>query len=406
MLNNFLVVLSDNKERGASCALVGSIGQSNSCECSFGKQQYESNLRSARTASNSAMASFYKSPLWHAACARKDDEIKTDIAAMLHGVRQQVDGAVEDENDVLFFHDVFVEYNKFLSCVIQAFVVNEVSERKVCEQRKFSDLETKSELRRNAKVTMSLLELILSFVKLKESLGIERATLSGLMASGLNKMRVESNEPIESHSDGKLNHDGARLNMVVNDLVMVVENQHQIMRGLQKQSGLRVFGSDSRREDTRLKEADISLVGNDRALLMLVSDSIRPSDAMHALQDHIRKDFDIDGFRRAMPMDEFWHAITLYMDKLHAMELFILEELENCEGCFDSLDLLSLQDETMTSLETLTAGPPSTQTPPKSNEANKPELKEWEISLYEVDFLKRSKQFISESSLPFILGNL
>jgi hypothetical protein len=406
LLNKFLTVLFDNKERGASCALVASLGQSNSGECSFGKQQYESNLRSARTASNSAMALFYKSPLWHSARAGNDDEINLEIAAMLHGVRQQTDGGMEDEDDVLFFHDVFAAYNKFLSGVIQAFVVNEVSKRKVCEQRKFSDPETQNGSRRNAKVALSLLQLILSFVTLKESLGIERATLSGLMASGLNKICDESDEPIESKFVQKSNHDDARLNMVVNDLVMVVENQHQIMWGLQKQSGLSVFGSASCRDDTRPKEADIFLDGNYRALLLLVGDSIRPSDAMHALQDHIRKDFDIDGFRRAMPMGEFWHAITLYMDRLHAMELFILEELENCEGDFDNLDLLSLEDEKLAPLETDTAGSPSTQNGHsqyqrqpswKSDEGKRPELKEWEISLYEVEFLKRSKRFRSES---------
>jgi hypothetical protein len=352
---------------------VGSRGQSNSREGSLGEQQYESNLRSARTASNSAISSFYKSPLWHYAHAKSDEMINLEIASMLQEVRHLVDGGVEDENDCLFFHDVVVAYNNFLSCLIQIFVLNEVSYRKTGEQRRFSDPKTGNESRRNAKVALSLLDLILSFVKLKESLGMERATLSGLMV-------------IESIDVTKSTNDCARLNIVVNDLVMVVENQHQIMRDLRKQSGLSVFGSHLKPNTTmgevvrngnspRPEEADILLDGNYCALIRLVGDSIRPSDAMLSLQEHIRKDFDIDGFRRAMPMDEFWYAITLYMDRLHAMELFILEEMENCEGSYDNLDLLSLHDEKLAQNQRQQSILP----PRSSRDEKRPELEEWEI---------------------------
>jgi len=34
------------------------------------------------------------------------------------------------------------------------------------------------------------------------------------------------------------------------------------------------------------------------------------------------------------------------MDKLHSMELFLLEELENCEGTYEDLNLLSLATDT------------------------------------------------------------
>lgn len=383
---------------------MGSLGQSNSSDGSFGEQQYKSYLRSARTASNSAMSSFYKSPAWCNARARKDEEINLEIAAMLYGVRQLVDGGMDDENDILFFHDVVVAYNNFLSCVIQVFVITEVFNRKKDEQKKFSDPKTGNVSRRNAKVALSLLELILSFVTLKESLGVERATLSGLMANGLNKI----NDNDENSIDLQKSNNDARLNVVVNDLVMVVENQHQIMRHLRKQSGLTVFESVvNLREETCPEEAELFLDGNYRALLRLVGDSIRPSDAMISLQDHIREDFDVEGFRQAMDQDQFWYAITLYMDRLHAMELLILEELENCEGCFDSLDLLSLKDEKLApSLETqipteLTQHQrqPSILLPMRSKDEKRPELEEWEINLYEVEFHKRSKEFIAELPL-------
>ncbi len=373
---------------------MGSLGQSDSGDGSSGEQQYKSYLRTARTASNSAISSFYNSPVWCNACARKDDEINLEIASMLYGVRQLVDGGMEDENDIFFFHDVVVAYNKFLSCVIQVFVINEVSSRKKGEQKKFSDPKTENVSRRNAKVALSLLDLILSFVTLKESLGVERATLSGLMANGLNKINDndENDEIFESIDLQKSNND-ARLNVVVNDLVMVVENQHQIMRHLRKQSGLSVYESVHLRDETCPEEAELVLDGNYRALLRLVGDSIRPSDTMISLQDHIREDFDIEGFRQAMDQDQFWYAITLYMDRLHAMELLILEELENCEGCFDSFDLLSLKDEKLAlSPETHSS---STRLPSilpmRSKDEKRPELEEWEINLYEVEFHKRSK---------------
>ena len=87
-------------------------------------------------------------------------------------------------------------------------------------------------------------------------------------------------------------------------------------------------------------------------------------------------------------MEEFWSGITVYMDRLHSMELFLLEELENCDGNFEDLDLLSLGIDT--------AGKESKQQPTtsvdRSDSANdSPALEEWGISLYDVEFLKRSK---------------
>ena len=76
----------------------------------------------------------------------------------------------------------------------------------------------------------------------------------------------------------------------------------------------------------------------------------------------------------------YFCSITTYMDKLHSMELFLLEELENCEGTYEDLDLLSLATDT-----------PKMNTPTSSPSKSKDIEREWEISLYDVQFHKRSK---------------
>ena len=158
------------QERGASCALVGSLSlaQPDVTDGSFEVHQYESNLRSARTASNSAIKKFYR------LCGKKLEEGDLDIATMLFTVRQLVDGGVGDESEYLFFHDVLVEYNSFLQTIVKVFLVDEVAKRKKEMQTKIDAPKMENESRRNAKVALSLLDLILSFVTLKESLGTER----------------------------------------------------------------------------------------------------------------------------------------------------------------------------------------------------------------------------------------
>lgn len=69
------------------------------------------------------------------------------------------------------------------------------------------------------------------------------------------------------------------------------------------------------------------------------------------------------------------------VDQLHAMELYILEELDNCS--FETFDLLSFDEDGngAESIEKELAIP--------GNLAEKPSLDEWEVSLYEVEFHKR-----------------
>ena len=299
-------------------------------------------------------------------------------------------GDEKDKKNEFFFHDVFVAYNNLMSGIIKLFVVNEVMNRKNCEESKFSDPNAEYESRRNAKIAMSLLELILDFVQLKESFGMERAILSGLMASGMRNVTDANND-----DELLVKSIDVRQPRVVNDLVMIVENQHQIMRYLGNQSGLSYVAGTGlvpvRKEDIHLEGKEIFLDGNYRALLRLLGDTIRPSDAMRSVQDHIRKDFDIDKFRQAMSMDEFWRAITLYMDRLHSTELLILEELDSCDGRFDGLDLLSLQEVKPVLSEAEAQQKYQENLMPTLSNDDRPELEEWEISLYDVEFNKRSK---------------
>mmetsp|Transcript_7123 Transcript_7123/g.16190 ORF Transcript_7123/g.16190 Transcript_7123/m.16190 type:complete len:711 (+) Transcript_7123:178-2310(+) len=379
------------KERGASCALVGSLALPKTSDGSFEEHQYDNNLLSARTASNSAISSFYRSSLWINIRGRNGYD-NVDIATVLFSVRQLVDGGVGDENEYLFFHDVIVEFNSLLSTIVKVFVVNEVSKRKKDLQMKINAPKLGNKSRRNAKVALSLLDLIVSFVTLKESLGIERALLGGLMANG-----IDEND--EHRKEVKKSNNGTRLNLVVNDLVVVVENQHRIMRDLKKQSD-RASHSPSFGSPSKTKEVDELLFDDNYCtLLKLVNESIRPSDAMHSLQDHIRQDFDVNGFQQAMTKEEFWASITIYMDRLHGTMLFLLEELENCEGSFEDLDLLYLgrslgkgqpSQSNLNDAKNLTPNKnPLSSSIMKTKEHDGPALEEWEISLYDVQFHKR-----------------
>lgn len=139
-------------------------------------------------------------------------------------------------------------------------------------------------------------------------------------------------------------------------------------------------------------------------------------------------------------MEKFWVGITLYMDQLHSMELFLLEELKNREGSFEDLDLLSLErggnqaspqvtvdavskmteEELRQALVSLLTQKESKLPAPASSSkshakkkkthsrntslssfawsidgsGDRPSLEEWEISLYDVEFHKRSESIL------------
>jgi len=129
------------KERGASCALVGSLAQPTSS--SLLRSELGEKTKSARVTTDSAVASFYRCSAWKTYCSdREDGRIK--VASMIYNSRQVgvaclgfnfvsfssklgltwwheklVDGMGCRADLYLLFHDVIVDYNLVLSRIIQ-----------------------------------------------------------------------------------------------------------------------------------------------------------------------------------------------------------------------------------------------------------------------------------------------
>jgi hypothetical protein len=127
----------------------------------------------------------------------------------------------------------------------------------------------------------SLLNLLACLVRLKESTGMQRATISSMMG-------------IESQ-------------ILVTSLLLEVENQRKLVAELQN---LPLF---------------------DDSLQTLVRDSVKMSSEMEALQLKIIRDFDLEGFQLKIQSLNVWNMMTVYIDKLYALELLLVEELEFCQ---------------------------------------------------------------------------
>jgi len=144
----------------------------------------------------------------------------------------------------------------------------------------------------------SLLSLLFDFVKLKETIGIERSTLSFL------------------HCMSPGTHDNTTL-MLVNNLVMDIEKQRSLIRAVRNKARL-------------VEEAFVGAGGvGTSAILLLTEQNVELSPELRHLHDLIGLDFDTDSFREAISLQRFWSLISAYMDKLHSQELLIIEEIEN-----------------------------------------------------------------------------
>mmetsp|Transcript_29006 Transcript_29006/g.58235 ORF Transcript_29006/g.58235 Transcript_29006/m.58235 type:complete len:758 (+) Transcript_29006:158-2431(+) len=423
------------KERGASSALLGSRADA---DANNSPNSHTLRIASCRCNTNSAISSFYASESWYNHCLEADDKktspnhthCRVDVAKGLYDIRQLVDGVGEANEDLSYYHRILSEFNSFFSSVIQAFVVDTVTKRRDIVKHALKTLKKcpeEAHLRKNYEIALSIMSLILSFVNLKESLGMERATLTGLMAFGA---KAATND---------------RLPVIVNDLVMVVENHHRIMRELEKETGVKM---ETWSESNTIAMSELSYDENYCSLLHLIAESITPSDSMRTLQDHIRKDFDVNALQE-MSLPDFWSGITLYMDKLHSTELVLLEELasdDNYGKTYQDVDLLSLETAvtkgsdsslhaalkrvtlgnnnlskrgaaevvnklsseeltqsmiaflTQDSAPNTPAASPELQakdnnidktSPSKVGMKDKPSLEDWEISLYDVEFQKR-----------------
>jgi hypothetical protein len=235
------------------------------------------NVRLARAATNASIKVFYRSGVLHPTLC--------DVASRLVRVRNLVDEEpIEGQDEKMIqdmyqsVHNVVKEFGSLISSVIRVYVVDTI-----VPMLRVDDSEHKYEVE-----TISLLKLLLSFVELKESMGIERATLTGIMAVG-----KSNSEEYQAQDDGELNEPG--LPFIVNDVVMVVENQHRILLELEKQSGVHILKPRNDTElDDQVESTETSLDPN---LLRLVGESIKQSDEMKNLQDHIRKEFDMNRFQ-------------------------------------------------------------------------------------------------------------
>ena len=73
------------KERGASCALVGSLAQPTSS--STLRSELGEKTKSARVTTNSAVASFYSCSAWKTYCSKNEDD-RIRLASMIYNSRQ------------------------------------------------------------------------------------------------------------------------------------------------------------------------------------------------------------------------------------------------------------------------------------------------------------------------------
>ena len=220
-----------------------------------------------------------------------------------------------------------------------------------------------------------LIKLLHIFVRLKESTGVERATLSSILAIG--------------REDSQL---------LLNDLILEVENQRGIIEQLAKlPTG---------------------------PLRNLVEELVTLSPELQSLQARIMSGLNFH--EMDTNASRLWDLLTVYIDKLHSLELLIVEEIECCSHlewnasnphkqllakAFGTQDANELR-------EKLTGMPPAdvkkhlleaipdkqvtkelrrSNTPTKIEDllqelSSAPASKEWEIDLYEVKFMKRIGQ--------------
>lgn len=372
------------KERGGS-SLYAFKNRKRTKESSDGDDVSDSNRSSSlshpaiintRERTDSAILFFKES--CHVACVSADiaaswESSLMDIRAQVDHDIQKEDGKDDDETASSFLssYQFLSSYHRLIEHVIAISVVQVVTQEENCfdernaqmsqttidEDQIMSTIATSEQLKEQEKRSKSvnILALIMSFVKLKESTGLERAILSSLMVIG------------DSISDLRLK--------LFSDLVVEEANQRSIVRELQEQTKY-ALNSDP----------DSAFYESFKGLMALVEHFVKPSPEMERLQNMINKEFDIEGLQSLMPVQQFWEMITLYIDQLHALELLFIEELQTSwtssveETETEIPQERNPQKESPLSITHLDVFP--SITPPHSS-------KEWEIDLYEIEFRKR-----------------
>lgn len=279
------------RERGASCALAG-IRAANCINSS-----YNENLRLARAATNAAVKTFYQcDDVAHPTSSFNTASELFSLRELVDGVKMANPDETYGERKYELIHRVMKDFSSLISSVIKFYVVDIIDSSRID-----NEYQIESE---------SLQKLLLSFVELKESLGVERASLTGIMALGIKHSNSNNYDEGDSNvfCEQAPESDAPSLPFIINDVVMVVENQHRILSELEKNSGVLIT------EQTHDYECDDQVAALDPNLLRLIGDSIKLSEEMRNLQDRIRKDFDMSRFQQvSLPLslieDSNWTVI-------------------------------------------------------------------------------------------------
>ena len=255
------------------------------------------------------------------------------------------------------------------------FLLDSTSSRKV-ERRKhisFDAEKMKAFVQMNPAV--ALMNLLNCFVRLKESTGKERALLSAMLATGSVHPRI------------------------LTDLVLEVENQRSLVQELREQTTV------------------------ESSLLHLIREGVALPPQLEELQQQILLKFNLSGIQ--LPSTHtVWNVITIYIDRLHSLELLLIEELESALANTDPTDIVAPTfDQLPTILQSILRDVywqdlpaeavkaklvkymgeakgscvPSSATPDPSylgdsieaDSNHSKEKSEWDINLYEIQFQKR-----------------
>jgi serine/threonine protein kinase len=239
----------------------------------------------------------------------------------------------------------------------------------------------------------SLLQLLGIFVIIKESTGKERASLYSMLASG------------------QAGAAAAETGLLLNDVVLEIENQRRQLDKLQHIRG--------------------------HSLQNLVQELVVMSEDMQQVQNLLSSGCLLQALEEYYSAQQLWDVLSVYMDKLHSLELLIVEEMElalpqrNSEAAMQNLNAvpnllldafgetstlqlqraiqamspddvkkrllgaLKQQNHLLEAVELDTGndiGNKGVDELLRDLYGNVPAMKEWEIDVYELKFLKRIGQ--------------
>ncbi|GMH72050.1 hypothetical protein TrLO_g6960 [Triparma laevis f. longispina] len=259
------------KERGSTAANVSAHG-SDSLFCSA-----QQSCRQLTNYSFTTLSSFCDDNNNSKNKADFTREIK-DSFLTLEELRESADDGLKVEGKSshlpLLFHSAFINYNKLITSLLKLM------------DRGTPDLSQTSELR-------DLFAFYQTFCLFKEATGIERALLSGILA-------LKEEKLLNMLQPGTL----------FGDLILVVQRQKMHL------SEWKVI---AKRCD---QDSDFS------CLYDIFVEGVVPSKALTEVQDMLEYNFDLRRVRAAVSLHSFWRLLTVYIDKLHSLELLLIEEID------------------------------------------------------------------------------